>query len=83
MSRYQLEKLRVGGPHNGFVIHAPDDHTMYDTNPQSIVRELNRLLDRIKRLEEAGDDLYVGWGSERNNKDKYLENWIQAKEAKP
>ena len=41
------------------------------------------LMRRIQRLEEAGDDLYVGWGSERNNKDKYLENWKQAKEAKP
>lgn len=39
--------------------------------------------DRIQRLEKAGDDLYFGWGSERNNKDKYLENWKQAKEAKP
>lgn len=46
-------------------------------------RELNAANERIKRLEEAGDDLYVGWGSERNNKDKYLENWKQAKEAKP
>lgn len=64
---------------------------------RQLERELNRacemyrkldihtlnLVDRIRRLEEAGDDLYVGWGSERNNKDKYLENWKQAKEAKP
>lgn len=81
MSRYQLEKLRVGGPHNGFVIHAPDDHTMYDTNPQSIVRELNRLLDRIKRLEEAGDvclDM-----SFRGMHVMAERNWRKAKEAKP
>lgn len=45
--------------------------------------ELKMANDYIKRLEEVGDNLYVGWRSERNNKDKYLENWKQAKENKP
>ena len=37
---------------------------------------------RIKRLEEAGDDLYDGWRGNRNNMDKYLEAWNRAKEDK-
>lgn len=51
MSRYRLEKLGVGGPPHGFVIHAPDGHPIYDINPQSIVRELNRLQDNLDTLE--------------------------------
>ena len=38
--------------------------------------------ERIKRLEEAGNELYDGWRGERNNKDKYLLAWRKAKEAK-
>ena len=38
--------------------------------------------ERIKRLEEAGNEMYDGWRGERNNKDKYLLAWLKAKEAK-
>ena len=48
-----------------------------------IERELNAANQRIKRLEEAGNELYDGWRSQRNNMDKYLEAWNQAKEANP
>ena len=44
--------------------------------------ERAKLIDRINRLEEAGDDLYDGWRGNRNNMDKYLEAWNRAKEAK-
>ncbi len=43
---------------------------------------IQRLKKRIKRLEEAGDNLHDGWRGERNNKDKYLLAWHKAKEAK-
>ena len=37
---------------------------------------------RIKRLEEAGNELHDGWRGNRNNMDKYLKAWRKAKEAK-
>ena len=78
MKRYESEKLWSMGPVDGFIIHTPDDRQLIDTHPQTIVRELNRLNDRIKRLEEAGDALA--------NTQTYdlLEtvNWRKAKEAK-
>jgi hypothetical protein len=43
------------GPIDGFIIHTPDDRQLIDTHPQTIVRELNRMADRIKRLEEEND----------------------------
>ena len=79
MKRYESEKLWSMGPVDGFIIHTPDDRQLIDTHPQTIVRELNRLNDRIKRLEEAGDALA--------NTQTYdlLEtvNWRKSKEAKP
>ena len=51
---------------------------------QQLLDEENlRLQDRIKRLENAGDDLHDGWRGNRNNKDKYLLAWNKAKEVKP
>lgn len=54
--------------------------------PQSYSAEtaalITQLKERIKRLEEAGNELYDGWRSQRNNMDKYLEAWNKAKEAK-
>ena len=51
--------------------------------PQSYSAEtaatITRLKDRIKRLEEAGNDLHDGWRGNRNNKDKYFEAWRKAK----
>jgi hypothetical protein len=38
---------------------------------------------RIKRLEEAGDELYEGWIGYGFTKDKHLAAWRKAKEAKP
>lgn len=52
MSRYKYTKLMKLGPVDGFMIHTFDDRKLKDTHPQTIVRELNRLNDRIKRLEE-------------------------------
>ena len=44
--------------------------------------ERAKLMDRVKQLEEAGDDLHDGWWGNRNNMDRYLEAWRKAKEAK-
>ena len=81
MSRYKYTKLLKLGPVDGFIIHTPDDLELIDTHPQTIVRELNRMADRIKRLEEAGDYLcaaaaFMGWHDK-------IETWNKAKEAKP
>ena len=79
VSRYKYTKLMKLGPVDGFIIHTPDDRKLKDVYPQFIVRELNRMADRIKRLEEAGDALA--------NTQTYdlLEtvNWRKSKEAKP
>ena len=55
MSRYKYTKLRNLGPVHGFLIHTPDDRKLKDVYPQFIVRELNRMAERIKRLEEEND----------------------------
>ena len=55
MSRYKYTKLRNLGSVHGFLIHTPDDRKLKDVNPQFIVRELNRMAERIKRLEEEND----------------------------
>ena len=78
MSRYKYTKLRNLGPVHGFIIRAPDGRTIKDIYPQFIVRELNRLNDRIKRLESV----------EKSHSDvlKAIDNWVkqqEAKEAKP
>ena len=57
MKRYKYTKLRNLGSVHGFIIHTPDDRKLKDVNPQFIVRELNRLNDRIKQLEEENDAL--------------------------
>ncbi len=45
--------------------------------------ERAKLMERVKQLEEAGDDLHDGWRNNCNNKDKYLWAWHKAKKAKP
>ena len=55
MSRYKSFKLSNLGPVHGFLIHTPDDRKLRDTHPQVIVRELNRMADRINKLEEEND----------------------------
>ena len=78
MSRYKSTKLWSMGPVDGFMIHTPDDRQLKDTHPQTIVRELNRMADRIKRLEEAGDAMVnEGW-----NEPHLANAWRIAKEAK-
>ena len=89
MSRYKYTKLRNLGPVHGFLIHTPDDRKLKDVYPQFIVRELNRMADRIKRLEEAGDAVsaIIGppgsahWADE-NQVDAAWNNWTKAKEDK-
>ena len=55
MSRYKSVKLSNLGPVHGFLIHTPDDRKLRDTHPQVIVRELNRMADRINKLEAEND----------------------------
>ena len=76
MKRYKYTKLMKLGPVDGFIIHTPDDRKLKDTHPQTIVRELNRMADRIKRLEEAGDAM------ERNCDAISADKWRKAKESK-
>ena len=90
MSRYKSTKLRNLSPLHGFLIHTPDDRTLKDLYPQFIVRELNRLNDRINKLDEAGDAMaaIIGppgsahWADE-NQVDAAWNNWRKAKENKP
>lgn len=56
-----------------------------DAHYWRIIADLNRneakLLDRIKRLEEAGDEL-AKW-ADRNTPHTIRNDWTKAKEAKP
>lgn len=54
MSRYKYTKLKNLGPVHGFFINTPDGRTIKDIYPEFIVRELNRLNDRIAHLIELG-----------------------------
>ena len=89
MSRYKYTKLRNLGPVHGFLIHTPDDRKLKDVYPQFIVRELNRMAERINKLEEAGDAVaaIIGppgsahWADE-DKVDAAWTNWTKAKEAK-
>lgn len=78
MKRYKTEQLRVSGPIRGFLIHTPSGKTMRDIYPNTIVKELNRMAKRIKRLEEAGDAL-ASWTIPNGNSHV---DWRKAKEAK-
>ena len=89
MKRYKTEQLRVSGPIRGFLIHTPSGKKMRDIYPNTIVKELNRMAKRIKRLEEAGDAVaaIIGppgsahWADE-NQVDAAWNNWLKAKESK-
>lgn len=48
---------------------------------QQLERELNAANERIKRLEEAGNEL-AKW-ADRNTPVTILNDWTRAKEAKP
>ena len=77
MKRYESEKLWSMGPVDGFIIHTPDDRELRDTHPQTIVKELNRMADRIKRMEEAGDEMAAYCEVEGD-----VFEWRKSKEAK-
>jgi hypothetical protein len=48
---------------------------------EQLERELNVANDRIKRLEDAGDNLHFGWIDGYMNQ-RRLDEWLAAKEAK-
>jgi len=50
--KYRHKTFPQCGARNGFAIICPDDRWMTDISPVSIVKELNRLLRRIKQLEK-------------------------------
>ena len=74
MSRYKYTKLRNLGSVHGFLIHTPDDRQLLDIYPIGIVRELNRMADRINKLEEENDAmranllLWKDWVEEERDK---------------
>lgn len=76
MSRYKYTKLRNLGSVHGFLIHTPDDRKLLDIYPIGIVRELNRMADRINKLEAAGDALAY------NHNPFTFIDWRKAKEDK-
>ena len=55
MSRYKLNPIIIAPPNKGFLIQTPTGKTLFDTRPRGIVRELNRLNDRITQLESEND----------------------------
>jgi len=63
VSRYKLNPIIIAPPNKGFLIQTPTGNTLFDTRPRGIVRELNRLNDRIKQLEAKVDELHdlVKW----------------------
>jgi hypothetical protein len=66
-------------PLNGFSIKTPEGKFLSDIRPRGIVRELNRLIDRINKLEEAGDMMVQHFYTDEPRS----EMWEKAKEAKP
>jgi hypothetical protein len=54
-------------PLNGFSIKTPDGKFLSDVRPRGIVRELNRLNDRIKELESKVGELHD------------LEKWLEGR----
>ena len=57
MKRYTHIVLQRMPPLNGFSIKTPEAKFLSDIRPRGIVRELNRMADRIKRMEEENDAL--------------------------
>jgi hypothetical protein len=67
VSRYKLNPIIIAPPNKGFLIQTPTGKTLFDTRPRGIVRELNRLNDRIKELEAKVDELHD------------LEKWLEGR----
>jgi hypothetical protein len=87
MSRYKYTKLRNLGSVHGFLIDTPDDRQLLDIYPIGIVRELNRMADRINKLEEAGNALLWYFCPKNTGDISFLQSeaikqWNKAKEAK-
>jgi hypothetical protein len=57
VKRYKLNPIIIAPPNKGFLIQTPTGKTLFDTRPRGIVKELNRLNDRINKLEEENDAL--------------------------
>ena len=75
MSRYRFSKHSNLSPVHGFTIHTPENRNLKDLHPQLIVRELNRLNNRIKRLEEENDAMRA---------DLLLwKDWVEEERGKP
>ena len=55
MKRYTHIVLRRMPPLNGFSIKTPEGKFLSDIRPRGIVRELNRLNDRVNQLETEND----------------------------
>jgi hypothetical protein len=53
--RYKLNPIIIAPPNKGFLIQTPTGKTLFDTLPRGIVKELNRLNDRVNQLETEND----------------------------
>jgi hypothetical protein len=75
MKRYTHIVLHRMPPLNGFSIKTPELKFLSDIRPRGIVRELNRLNDRIKRLEDENDAMRA---------DLLLwKDWVEEERGKP
>jgi hypothetical protein len=55
VKRYKLNPIIIAPPNKGFLIQTPTGKTLFDTRPRGIVKELNRLNDRVNQLETEND----------------------------
>ena len=83
MKRYTHIVLRRMPPLNGFSIKTPEAKFLSDIRPRGIVRELNRMAERINKLEEAGDAMEEYILDQTNTRFIVCAiRWREAKEAK-
>ena len=77
MKLYKLKTIKYLIKTIGFYIVKPDGKRLHDVYPVTIVKELNRLRRRIKRLEDAGDEAIY-----KTNLFDREAHWFKAKEDK-
>jgi len=87
VKRYTHIVLRRMPPLNGFSIKTPEAKFLSDIRPRGIVKELNRMADRINKLEEAGNALLWYFCPKNTGDISFLQSeaikqWNKAKEAK-
>ncbi len=87
MKRYTHIVLFRIPPLNGFSIKTPEGKFLSDIRPRGIVKELNRMADRINKLEEAGNALLWYFCPKNTGDISFLQSeaikqWNKAKEAK-